>query len=1517
MFHMKKSNDKLGYRKASMLSKITAIMLSVSIFSGILPHELIGTSISAFAYDSITEADLQSSSEELSIGDSAITRINYWDGSVATSYAGGSGTESSPYLIENGAQLALMSQQVNNQVNNKAYFKLTDNIYLNRVSNYDNWENEPPANEWTPIGHGNDTESVMYNACKESFYGSFDGNGYTIVGLYVNTAEKCAGLFGHTSTSTIKNVNLFKSYVNGADYVGSIVGYNEGWLTMNNCSSSGMVKGNNNVGGLIGCIYTGADIKYASNDCNVLGSLYVGGILGKSSCASGDVSILYCCNSGSINGNESVAGICGHVSNGSTYGSTISNCYNSGIISGVTSNYGGIIGHLEPRRTVSNCYNAGSITSAPDENGSLNSDANYGAIVGNREVMSSVSDCFYLDTSCDKCYFSSWYGTSTTGACSDAKMQLQSTFTSFDFDKIWCFDYDSEYKYPQILMPENSDTVYIKPDKSLIEKVDTYCQSCEDLSERMKQIDDSDISEEERIRLIQDLFTFYGITDITEGMDYCHTIYENSSNTEKLLYNDLYVSHIFTQTLEEHPEERAILVLGGLILQGEYKDYINFFEIQQNLLTGKAAWDDFPSIKKYEAMLLDYMNYSKPTWTLVNVAKNINTICGKVTTDAKTSLLATLESLPADKLPDALNELKSEGIYYDLEINSTTGKRVIKLDSESGFGKFAKAMGMANQIISFFVDTADDLNAIIDLDNKISLYFEYIDFLTEINENESYPWDLRLAAKHLIDEYEQNYFGAYEEFITNIVVEGAKMAAEFSGVDFNILKILADQSGLVGDFFSSVNEILVVVDLTSWALKFVANYANVLDKATYLEGYECLCQEYSSRLIEARNAFNSNKCYDNALRFYECYEKLRTLRIKAEETYLNMCDIQGAIGDTINALTGFNKKEALVVNNIRMLEKANFSQVLPDGFVPSAKKLYTMKSIITCPVNVTVKSPDGEVIAELIDGQEVDIENEWGRFICIYRPTTEDYTKVLYFEDDSCIVEMTAVDDGLVSYSTTRSGIHSFYSFNNIIIHPNDVIKVSNDNQDSAIIIDSVSGESTDIAISGISLDNRILIDNLSIPDTIGLNIGEVAVVPVVVNPINATNQSLIWYSTDESVAEVKNGVIYAVGEGQTTIFAVACDNSNLKAECVVNVNMPKVVTPNILPDGGSFSNSQEVTITCDTEGAEIYYTIDGSEPTVESARYTVPFTVRTTTTIKAFAVKNGMTDSEVACAEYVCVAPFKITGHSLLLGDDIGVNFYIDIIDDIAKDSTAELRFTVNGRDTVIPVSNAKLTDNGYKFTCTVAAAEMNDVIKAQLYVDGQTVGSEFTYSVKTYADYILAHSADYSAEVPLVSAMLNYGAAAEKYFREQTDMSFIKPVIPAGELEQYKYILLDNDSEIDFVGQVISLENKVTAKLYFSGKDFAVGDFTVTQNGVAVNASRLSISSDDNGTYLAISGICANEMSNTFKITVGGVTIRNYSVFSYVRGAIDNETEALSDVVAALYVYGCSAEEYTKSIV
>ena len=73
---------------------------------------------------------------------------------------------------------------------------------------------------------------------------------------------------------------------------------------------------------------------------------------------------------------------------------------------------------------------------------------------------------------------------------------------------------------------------------------------------------------------------------------------------------------------------------------------------------------------------------------------------------------------------------------------------------------------------------------------------------------------------------------------------------------------------------------------------------------------------------------------------------------------------------------------------------------------------------------------------------------------------------------------------------------------------------------------------------------------------------------------------------------------------------------------------------PRITPAGGTYYEPIDVNINCSTEGAAIYYTTDGREPTTGSPLYTAPFTISESTTVKAISAKDGET-SEVVTAQY------------------------------------------------------------------------------------------------------------------------------------------------------------------------------------------------------------------------------------------------------------------------------------------
>lgn len=108
----------------------------------------------------------------------------------------------------------------------------------------------------------------------------------------------------------------------------------------------------------------------------------------------------------------------------------------------------------------------------------------------------------------------------------------------------------------------------------------------------------------------------------------------------------------------------------------------------------------------------------------------------------------------------------------------------------------------------------------------------------------------------------------------------------------------------------------------------------------------------------------------------------------------------------------------------------------------------------------------------------------------------------------------------------------------------------------------------------------------------------------------------------------------------------------------------PVVSLPTFNPAGGDYTTTQNVTINCDTDGATIYYTTNGDNPTEESEVYSSPIEVSATTTIKAFAKRDGMTNSGIASATYNIVETVTVSFYengslletiSVPKGDEIG----------------------------------------------------------------------------------------------------------------------------------------------------------------------------------------------------------------------------------------------------------------------
>ena len=155
------------------------------------------------------------------------------------------------------------------------------------------------------------------------------------------------------------------------------------------------------------------------------------------------------------------------------------------------------------------------------------------------------------------------------------------------------------------------------------------------------------------------------------------------------------------------------------------------------------------------------------------------------------------------------------------------------------------------------------------------------------------------------------------------------------------------------------------------------------------------------------------------------------------------------------------------------------------------------------------------------------------------------------------------------------------------------------------------------------------------------------------VNSVNVTlacttEGAAIYYTTNGDAPTVAEGTLYdnnpiSLTESVTLkAIAVKAGMANSDIAEAVFTKLEQVATPTFNPNGGTFETSVDVTLDCATEGASIYYTINGDEPTTESTLYVEgnPFSLDATTTVKAIAVKDGMAASEIAEATFTKTEP-------------------------------------------------------------------------------------------------------------------------------------------------------------------------------------------------------------------------------------------------------------------------------------
>jgi len=140
----------------------------------------------------------------------------------------------------------------------------------------------------------------------------------------------------------------------------------------------------------------------------------------------------------------------------------------------------------------------------------------------------------------------------------------------------------------------------------------------------------------------------------------------------------------------------------------------------------------------------------------------------------------------------------------------------------------------------------------------------------------------------------------------------------------------------------------------------------------------------------------------------------------------------------------------------------------------------------------------------------------------------------------------------------------------------------------------------------------------------------------------DAASGATIYYTTNDTLPTTSSpkytGPIKISSSEAVDAVAFAPGYTNSATASGVYLINNVLPTPTILPAGGTYNTSQTVTIR-EWLNTDVYYTTNGTTPTTSSTRYTGPFTVNSTETIKAIVIASGYTNSAVATAAYTIQA--------------------------------------------------------------------------------------------------------------------------------------------------------------------------------------------------------------------------------------------------------------------------------------
>jgi hypothetical protein len=344
----------------------------------------------------------------------------------------------------------------------------------------------------------------------------------------------------------------------------------------------------------------------------------------------------------------------------------------------------------------------------------------------------------------------------------------------------------------------------------------------------------------------------------------------------------------------------------------------------------------------------------------------------------------------------------------------------------------------------------------------------------------------------------------------------------------------------------------------------------------------------------------------------------------------------------------------------------------------------------------------------------------------------------------------------------------------------------------------------------------------------------------------------------------------------------------------------PTVATPSIEVTSGvakttdTYFNTAEVTLSSSTDGASIYYTLDGNDPTTSSTLYSAPFNVTTTSTVKALAVKTDMDDSGIASKTITIVAPATATvPYSEAFNNTLGDWYNYEVAGTKPWYASADgaIANGYNGGDVESWLISPKFTatEDGLNLTFNYASKYVGDPILVKVSSDYIGYGSPAAANWTTLSTILAPEVQDDAYTVKLSGNIIN-AASGTTYFALVYD---------AAAAPYSDWRITNASIDLPPAGPTITVtEAEVPAMSAYAD---ATDTETITVNG-------LNLTGD---ITLALSGTDAAQFSlstSTLSPTAGSVTDASVT--------ITYEPTAAGSHTATLTLSSAGASDVTKSL-